>query len=88
MTEHFLFHPADEIEKDANQFVEDFAKENGLTAHTLSASRWYFQSNEKLLEDGFIELTCKPDKSGTGPSCVFSVVDIDEVNTIIHLCED
>jgi len=58
-TEQFLEHPVKDIEKEANKFVEDFAEENGLKAHTLSAYRWYFQSDDRLLEDGFVELTCK-----------------------------
>ncbi len=35
--EKFLDHSVDDIEEEANNFVEGFAEENGLTAHTLSA---------------------------------------------------
>jgi hypothetical protein len=57
--ENFLENSVDNIELNANTFIEEFARENGLPAHTLSAFRWYFQSNDRLLEDGFIELQCK-----------------------------
>lgn len=84
-TEHFLDHPVDDIEKEANKFVEDFAKENGLTAHTLSAYRWYFQSDDRLLEDGFVELICKTNFLKHEGSCTFSVVDIEAIDKIKHL---
>ena len=84
-TEHFLDHPVADIEKEANRFVEEFAKENGLTAHTLSAYRWYFQSDDRLLEDGFVELTCKTNFLKHEGSCVFSVVDIEEIDEVKHL---
>ena len=77
---HFLDHPVDDIEDEANKFVEEFAKENGLTAHTLSAFRWYFQSDDRLLEDGFIELRCKTNFLTHKGSCTFDIVDIAEVD--------
>ena len=83
-TEGFLNHPVHDIEKEANRFVEEFAKENGLTAHTLSAYRWYFQSDDRLLEDGFVELTCKTNYLKHEGSCIFSVVDIEELDEVKH----
>ena len=64
------------------QEFEDFAKENGLTAHTLSAYRWYFQSDDRLLEDGFIELQCKTNYFKHEGSCTFNVVDIEAIDKI------
>ncbi|MGH1537130.1 MAG: hypothetical protein ACRBDX_03650 [Gammaproteobacteria bacterium] len=86
-TEHFLDHSPHEIEKEANKFVEEFAKDNGLTAHTLSASRWYFQSDEYLLEDGFVELRCESNLFSRGGLCTFNVVDIGEIDNVKHLYE-
>jgi len=86
-TENFLNHPVHDIEKEANRFVEDFAKENGLTAHTLSAYRWYFQSEDRLLEDGFVELQCQTNYFKHKGSCTFNVVDIEAIDKIKHLHE-
>lgn len=83
--EKFLDHPVDDIEEEANNFVEKFAEENGLTAHTLSAFRWYFQSDNRLLEDGFVELRCKTNFLKHEGSCIFDVVDIAEIDKIKHL---
>ncbi len=83
-TEHFLDHPVKDIENNANSFVEDFAKENGLTAHTLSAFRWYFQTNDHLLEDGFVELHCKTGLLNHNGACTFDVVDIANVDRYKH----
>ncbi len=82
---HFLDHSVDDIEEEANKFVEEFAEENGLTAHTLSAFRWYFQSDDRLLEDGFIELRCKTNFLTHKGSCTFDIVDIGEVDKARHL---
>ena len=79
-TEQFLQHSVDDIESEANSFVEGFAREHGLTAHTLSAFRWYFQSGERLVEDGFIELRCKTNFLSHKGSCTFDIVDIDEID--------
>ena len=84
-TEKFLDHSVHDIEEEANKFVEDFAKENGLTAHTLSAFRWYFQSDDRLLEDGFVELRCKTNYLKHEGSCTFHVVDIGEIDKAKHL---
>ena len=84
-TEKFLDHSVDDIEHEANKFVEDYAEEHGLKAHTLSAFRWYFQSEDKLLEDGFIELRCKTNFLSHEGSCTFHVVDIGEIDEIRHL---
>ena len=86
-TEHFLDHSAYNIKKDANKFVENFAKEHGLTAHTLSASRWYFQSDKYLLEDGFVELLCESNIFKHNRACTFRVVDIGEIDSIKQLYE-
>ena len=82
--EKFLEHTVDDIETEANRFVEEFAKENGLTAHTLSAYRWYFQSDDRLLEDGFIELRCKTNFLKHEGSCTFEIVDVAEIDEIKH----
>lgn len=83
--EKFLDHPVDDIEEEADKFVENFAEENGLSAHTLSVFRWYFQSDNRLLEDGFVELRCKTNFLKHEGSCTFEVVDIAEIDELIHL---
>jgi hypothetical protein len=82
--EKFLDHSVDDIEEEANKFVEKFAEENGLTAHTLSAFRWYFQSDNRLLEDGFVELRCKTNFLKHEGSCTFGIVDIAEIDELTH----
>lgn len=82
--EHFLDHPVNDIEEAANHFVEQFAEEHGLKAHTLSAFRWYFQSDDHLLEDGFVELHCKTNFLKHEGSCTFDVVDIAEIDKFKH----
>ncbi len=86
-TENFLDHSVDDIEEAANKFVEEFAEEHGLTAHTLSAFRWYFQSDDHLLEDGFIELQCKTNFLKHEGSCTFTVVDVAEIDEVRHLSQ-
>ena len=86
-TEHFLDNPIHEIEKEANSFVEKFAQEHGLTAHTLSAYRWYFQSDDRLLEDGFVELRCNLNFLRNHGTCTFAVVDVEEIDKARHLQE-
>jgi len=81
----FLGHPVDDIKEEANKFVEKFAEENGLKAHTLSAYRWYFQSDNHLLEDGFVELRCKTSFLKHEGSCTFEIVDIAEIDKAKHL---
>ncbi len=81
----FLDHEVGDIEQQANKFVEGFAQENGLTAHTLSAFRWYFQSEDRLLEDGFIELRCKTNFLTHEGSCTFEIVDIEDIDKVRHL---
>ncbi len=84
-TEQFLEHPVDDIEKEANRFVEEFAEEHGLKAHTLSAYRWYFQTEDRLLEDGFIELQCHTNFLSHEGSCTFSVVDVESIDKVKHM---
>ena len=84
-TENFLDHSVHDIEEAANQFVEQYAKDHGLTAHTLSAFRWYFQSDDRLLEDGFIELQCETDFLKHKGTCIFKVVDVAEIDKAKHL---
>lgn len=84
IADKFLDHSVDDIEESANKFVENFAKENGLTAHTLSAFRWYFQSDDYLLEDGFVELRCKTNFLSHEGTCTFDVVDIAEIDRVKH----
>ena len=83
--EKFLENTVDDIEEEANKFVEEFAKEHGLTAHTLSAYRWYFQSSDRLLEDGFVELRCKTNFLKHEGSCTFEIVDVAEIDKFKHL---
>ena len=45
-----------EIDDKANSFVNEFAKEHNLKAHTVTPSRWWFESDEKMFDDGQIEL--------------------------------
>jgi hypothetical protein len=80
----FLERSVDDIEGGANKFVEKFATDNGLTAHTLSAFRWYFQSDSHLLEDGFVELRCKANLLHHDGACTFDVVDIGEIDRVKH----
>ena len=86
-TEHFLEHPVRDIEKEANRFVEEFAEENGLTAHTLSAYRWYFQTDDRLLEDGFVELRCETNFLKNQGTCTFNVVDVESIDKVKHIHE-
>ncbi len=83
-TEKFLEHPVDDVEEEANAFVEKFAEENGLTAHTASAFRWFFQSDNRLLEDGLVELRCKANFFEHEGPCTFESVDIAEVEDLMH----
>ena len=75
----FLAHTVDDIKGEANKFVNKFAEENGLVAHTLSAFRWYFQSDRRLLEEGFVELSCKTKFLKDEGSCTFDIAEIDEL---------
>jgi hypothetical protein len=81
-SEKFLEHTVDDVEEEANKFVEKFAEENGFVAHTLSAFRWYFQSDSRLLEDGFVELRCKTNFLKHEGSCTFEIVDIAEIDEL------
>ncbi|MEM8843954.1 MAG: hypothetical protein AAGB35_02825 [Pseudomonadota bacterium] len=83
-TENFLSYSVDDIETEANDFVETFARENGLTAHTLSAFRWSFESGDHLLADGFIELKCTRDFMEHAGPCVFDTVSIAKVDKYKH----
>lgn len=83
-SEKLFEHTVDDIEKEANKFVENFAEENGLVAHTLSAFRWYFQSENRLLEDGFVELLCETKFLKHEGPCTFEIVDIAEIDELIH----
>lgn len=74
--ERFLDYPVGSIEKQADEFVERFAIEHGLTAHTLSAYRWYFQSEVSLFEDGFVELICKINPFTRRGHCTFECIDV------------
>jgi len=85
VSERFFEHTVHDIEDEANKFVEKFAKENGLVAHTLSSFRWYFQSDNRLLEDGFVELHCKTKFLKNEGSCTFEIVDIAEIDELKHL---
>ncbi len=55
--DYFFIGSATEIDKDANTFVTDFAANNNLEAHTISPSRWSFESKTHgIFDDGQIEL--------------------------------
>lgn len=87
IAEHFLDHSILDIEKTANTFVYAFAKDNGLTAHNLSAFRWYFQSGSVLMEGGLVELTSDIRLFQHNANCAFRVVDIAEIDSLKHLYE-
>ena len=55
--------------------------------HTLSAYRWYFQSDDRLLEDGFVELRCNLNFLRNHGTCTFAVVDVEEIDKARHLHE-
>lgn len=82
--EYFLDHSVDEIESLANNFVGSFANENSLAAHTLSAYRWYFQSDEHLLEDDLVEPQCQTGLLNHKGTCTFNVVDIAVIDSLKH----
>ena len=53
----FFNKPAVEIDRNANDFVKEFAETNGLEAHTVTPDRWWFSSKEfGMYEDGEVEL--------------------------------
>lgn len=53
----FFDSSADKINLEVYAFVNEFAKENGLTAHTVSPDRWWFASKEfGMIADGEVEL--------------------------------
>jgi len=79
---HFLERSVAGMEHTANYFVEKFALENGLNAHTLGALRWYFQSDDSLIEDGLIELRCKVNPLTHKGHCSFEYVDVADINSI------
>jgi hypothetical protein len=77
---HFLDRKVENIEADANNFVEWYARGSGLTAHTLGACRWYFQSDKYLVEDGLIELLCKVNPITHKGHCDFEFTNIKEID--------
>ena len=81
---HFFDKSVDGIEHTANYFVEKFARENGLDAHTLGALRWYFQSNDSLVEDGMIELRCRVNPLTHEKHCDFEFVDVSSIDEEKH----
>lgn len=54
--ENFFAKKPEIIDKEANEFIADFAQENGLKSHTVTPSRWWLESEHKMFEDGQIEL--------------------------------
>lgn len=53
----------DQIESNVNQFVEAFAFENGMHTRTVQPLKWSFSiSDQKLFDDGLIELIYNYDK--------------------------
>lgn len=79
---HFLDRPVDDIEIQANHFVQEFASENGLVAHTLGAFRWYFQSDDELVENGLIELRCNVNPITHKGHCDFEFVNVGEIDKL------
>jgi hypothetical protein len=73
---NFLQLAANEIEPEANCFVDEFSKEHEMTAHTISPYRWYFQSNTRMFNDGVIELQCRTRLRKKNGSCAFNFVDV------------
>ncbi len=71
----FLQHTSDEVEHEANQFVESFSTEHGMHSHTISPYRWFFQSDRHMFEDGVIELKCDTYSKPRG-ACNFEFVDV------------
>jgi hypothetical protein len=55
--DNFFIGTATEIDKKANTFVSNFSADNNLEAHTVSPSRWWFESKTHgIFNDGVIEL--------------------------------
>ncbi len=55
--ERFFEQKPVDIDHQANKFVAQFCSDNGLEAHTVSPSRWWFESKKHgMYEDGEIEL--------------------------------
>lgn len=55
--DNFFIGSATEIDKKANIFVSDFSADNNLEAHTVSPSRWWFESKiHGIFNDGVVEL--------------------------------
>lgn len=53
----FFKKSAVEIDREANDFVNEFSDKYGLQAHTVSPDRWWFESKEYgMIEDGELEL--------------------------------
>ncbi|MDW3094647.1 MAG: hypothetical protein R8G33_03135 [Gammaproteobacteria bacterium] len=78
---HFLDKSVEGMEHCADYFVKKFAEENGLAAHTLGALRWYFQSDDALVEDGLIELQCHVNPFTHKGHCGFQFVDVEEIDS-------
>lgn len=77
---HFLDREVENIESNANNFVEWYARGRGLTAHTLGACRWYFQSDKYLVEDGLIELLCKVNPITHKGHCDFEFTNVKAID--------
>ena len=55
--EGILEQSPDEINSKANDFVESFATNNGLTVHTIAPLSWRFDiENKQAFDDGIVEL--------------------------------
>lgn len=55
--DYFFIGSATEIDNKANKFVADFSVENDLESHTISPSRWWFESKTHgIFDDGNVEL--------------------------------
>lgn len=57
MKDNFFIGSATEIDKKANIFVSEFSADNELKSHTVSPSRWRFESKiHGVFNDGVVEL--------------------------------
>ncbi len=54
--ESFFAQSPEDIDRQANEFVARFSEEYNLKSHTITPSRWWFESEDKMFSEGEIEL--------------------------------
>ena len=70
---NFYDNSEEDFERYANNFVDSFCAENGLTAHTVSPFRWNFESEKfGMIDDGVVELH----KTSDSDPAIFEYVDV------------